>query len=83
MCAMAIEIKPAVINSGEQFGQILKMARVSAGLTQVDLAQALGVTSVLISRRERYDNSLNIDAALVHLAACGYALAVLPATDVL
>jgi transcriptional regulator with XRE-family HTH domain len=83
MCGMSIQIKPVVINSGEQFGQFLRSARLTASLSQSQLAHILGVAPATVGMRERGDRELSIDAGIATLTACGYAMTIVPATDVL
>jgi transcriptional regulator with XRE-family HTH domain len=80
---MSIQIKPAVINDGAHFGQVLKMARVSSGQTADQLGALLGVSRGTVSAREAGRRQIDVDSAVITLAACGYALCVVPATDVL
>lgn len=58
-------------------GQALRRARTDKGLTQIELADRLGVTRMTISRLENGE-TVSLETALRALAECGYAIAVAP-----
>lgn len=58
-------------------GGVIRDARRSRGLQQVDLAERLGVSRRTVSRMERGE-AVSIETALRALAECGVALAAVP-----
>ena len=59
----------------------LRELRKSAGLSQDDIAQIIGVTSPTVSRMERGVRTINLDQAAAWVEACGARLAVLRTED--
>lgn len=58
-------------------GEALRRARADKGLTQVELADRLGVTRMTISRLENGE-AVSLETALRALSECGYAIVVAP-----
>lgn len=65
-----------VYNSAE-LGHAIREARRANGIRQEDLAEALGVSRMTISRMERGD-SVSMETAMRALSECGFALIVAP-----
>ncbi len=58
-------------------GEALRLARTERGLTQIELAERLGVARMTLSRLENGE-SVSMETAMRALSECGYALAVAP-----
>ncbi|MBM7507686.1 HTH-type transcriptional regulator/antitoxin HipB [Nocardioides salarius] len=58
-------------------GEALRRARTDQGLTQIELAERLGVTRMTLSRLENGE-SVSAETAMRALSECGYALVVAP-----
>jgi DNA-binding XRE family transcriptional regulator len=55
-------------------GYLLRMARCDAGLTQGELAVALGITQQAVSRAERWRSNPTVDMMRRWLVQCGRSL---------
>lgn len=58
----------------EWFGRELRIARMTAGLTQAQLALLAGVSQQVVSMAERGDPAISLDIRCRLAAACGYEL---------
>ena len=67
-----------ILSLSKQLGPILQSARKSAGLSQTELAQRLGISQSRISAMELDPGSINVDQLLVLLAALKLELLVQP-----
>jgi transcriptional regulator with XRE-family HTH domain len=79
---MSIQMPPLVITDAKQFGRAMKAVRHVAGFTTDQLAELTHVSRGTVYAREAGIRGVDIDAAVQVLAVCGYALALIPATDV-
>ena len=59
------------------FGNTVRRARRESGMTQLELADRLGVTRMTLSRLE-HGEAVSMDTALRSLSECGYAVAIAP-----
>ena len=67
-----------ILSLSKQLGPILQSARKSAGLSQTELAQRLGISQSRISAMELDPGSINVDQLLALLAALNHELLVQP-----
>lgn len=67
-----------ILSLSRQLGPILQSARKSAGLSQTELAQRLGISQSRISAMELDPGSINVDQLLALLAALNHELLVQP-----
>ena len=67
-----------ILSLSKQLGPILQSARKSAGLSQTELAQRLGISQSRISAMELDPRSINVDQLLALLAALNHELLVQP-----
>lgn len=67
-----------ILSLSKQLGPLLQSARKSAGLSQTELAQRLGVSQSRISAMELEPGSINVEQLLTLLAALNYEVLVQP-----
>lgn len=67
-----------ILSLSKQLGPILQSARKSAGLSQTELAQRLGISQSRLSAMERDPGSINVDQLLALLAALNHEVLVQP-----
>ena len=67
-----------VLSLSKQLGPLLQSARKSAGLSQTELAQRLGVSQSRISAMELDPGTINVDQLLALLAALNHEILVQP-----
>ena len=53
-------------------GQLIRDVRIEAGLTQAELADAIGTKQPVVSRWERGDDTPRLDSMVRILRACGF-----------
>lgn len=58
-------------------GNTVRRARRESGMTQLELAERLGVTRMTLSRLE-HGEAVSMDTAMRSLSECGYAVAIAP-----
>lgn len=61
-----------ILSLSKQLGPILQSARKSAGLSQTELAQRLGISQSRVSAMELDPGSINVDQLLALLAALNH-----------
>jgi DNA-binding XRE family transcriptional regulator len=66
------------ITDAELFGKVIRARRKALGVTQQDLANALGVSRRLISEMENATRSTSLDTALAAAADLGLDMSFLP-----
>lgn len=67
-----------ILSLSKQLGPLLQSARKSAGLSQTELAQRLGISQSRISAMELAPGTINLDQLLALLAALNHELLVQP-----
>ncbi|KQW87391.1 toxin HipA [Massilia sp. Root418] len=67
-----------ILSLSRQLGPLLQGARKSAGLSQTQLAQCLGVSQSRISAMELEPGTINVDQLLALLAALNHEVLVQP-----
>lgn len=67
-----------ILSLPQQLGPLIQSARKSAGYTQTDLAQLLGVSQSRISAMELDPATINVEQLLTLLAALNYELLLQP-----
>jgi HTH-type transcriptional regulator/antitoxin HipB len=67
-----------ILSLSKQLGPILQSARKSAGLSQMELAQRLGISQSRISAMELDPGSINVNQLLALLAALNHEVLVQP-----
>lgn len=67
-----------VLSLSKQLGSLLQSARKSAGLSQTELAQRLGVSQSRISAMELDPGTINVDQLLALLAVLNHEILVQP-----
>ena len=67
-----------ILSLSKQLGPILQSARKSAGLSQTELAQRLGISQSRVSAMELDPGSINVDQLLALLAALDHEVLVQP-----
>ena len=67
-----------ILSLAKQLGPILQSARKSAGLSQTELAQRLGISQSRVSAMELDPGSINVDQLLALLAALNHEVLVQP-----
>lgn len=67
-----------ILSLSQQLGPLLQSARKSAGLSQTELAQRLGISQSRISAMELDPGTINLDQLLALLAALNHELLVQP-----
>jgi HTH-type transcriptional regulator/antitoxin HipB len=67
-----------ILSLSKQLGPILQSARKSAGLSQTELAQRLGISQSRVSAMELDPGSINVEQLLALLAALNHEVLVQP-----
>jgi HTH-type transcriptional regulator/antitoxin HipB len=67
-----------ILSLSKQLGPLLQSARKSAGLTQAELAQRLGMSQSRISAMELDPGTINVEQLLALLAALNHEVLVQP-----
>ena len=67
-----------ILSLSKQLGPILQSARKAAGLSQMELAQRLGISQSRMSAMELDPGSINVDQLLALLAALNHEVLVQP-----
>ena len=67
-----------ILSLSKQLGPLLRSARKSAGLSQAELAQRLGISQSRISAMELDPGTINVEQLLALLAALNHELLVQP-----
>lgn len=67
-----------ILSLSKQLGPIIQSARKSAGLSQTELAQRLGISQSRISAMELDPGSINVEQLLALLAALNHEVLVQP-----
>lgn len=70
-----------ILSLSRQLRPLLQSARRTAGLTQTELAQRLGISQSRISAMELDPGTINVDQLLALLAALDHEVIVQPKTD--
>ncbi|NGZ88397.1 helix-turn-helix domain-containing protein [Duganella aceris] len=71
-----------ILSLSKQLGPIIQSARKSAGLSQTELAQRLGISQSRISAMELDPGSINVEQLLALLAALNHEVLVQPKTSI-
>ncbi|MEV4782499.1 helix-turn-helix domain-containing protein [Burkholderia sp. LMU1-1-1.1] len=71
-----------ILSLSKQLGPLIQSARKSAGLSQTELAQRLGISQSRISAMELDPGSINVEQLLALLAALNHEVLVQPKTSV-
>jgi len=71
-----------VLSLSKQLGPLIQSARKSAGLSQTELAQRLGISQSRISAMELDPGSINVEQLLALLAALNHEVLVQPKKSV-
>lgn len=71
-----------ILSLSKQLGPLIQSARKSAGLSQTQLAQRLGISQSRISAMELDPGSINVEQLLALLAALNHEVLVQPKTNV-
>ena len=67
-----------ILSLSKQLGPLIQSARKSAGLTQTELAQRLGISQSRMSAMELDPGTINVDQLLALLSALNHELVVQP-----
>lgn len=70
-----------ILSLSRQLGPLIQSARKSAGLTQTELAQRLGISQSRISAMELDPGTINVDQLLALLSALNHEVIVQPKSD--
>lgn len=71
-----------ILSLSKQLGPLIQSARKSAGLSQTELAQRLGISQSRISAMELDPGSINVEQLLALLAALNHEVLVQPKTSI-
>ena len=71
-----------ILSLSKQLGPLIQSARKSAGLSQTQLAQRLGISQSRISAMELDPGSINVEQLLALLAALNHEVLVQPKTSI-